>query len=185
MTEVQKVSLLDLAVAKKSVSAVAVALINESETPLTIAQITQFCADNGLQSDEGKVYASVQTLATHGKIDRGLVKGTYAPAGTVDQTARAAAKEVDPKAAKTPRAAKAAVVAQTYDNEEVFTHLIQVLGEPRDFVVGETFGPMFTLLGDASPEYMIERATLAAGAAPTAWTLTNVGPNSAVMFLND
>ena len=185
MTEVQLVSPLDLAIAKKSVSAVAVALINQRGEETTIAQIVEVCAANGLQSDESKVYASVQTLATHGKIDRGLTRGTYAPAGTVDQAARTAAKETVAKAPKVARAAKATVPSKTYTNEEVFTHLIAELGEPRDFQIGVSFGPTFALLGDASPEYMIERATLSTGEAPTGWTITQLGPNTALMFLND
>lgn len=184
MTEVKNVTPLDLAVARRSVSAVAVAFINENG-PSTIAQIVEFCAANGLQSDTQKVYASVQTLATHGKVDRGLSKGEYAPAGSVSKEDRAAALQSAAKPAKTARSAKAVIQGETFTNEEVFTHLIQVLGEPRKFVIGESWGSTFALLGDASPQYMIERATLAAGAAPDAWTLTNIGPNSAVMFLND
>lgn len=185
MTEVQTVTPLDLAVARHSVSAVAVAFIN-ANGPSTIAQIAEFCAANGLQSDTQKVYASVQTLATHGKLDRGLSKGEYAPAGSVSKEDRAAALQSVAKVSKVTRAKKAAsaVPSETYSNEQVFTYLIEALGEPRDFVIGESWGSTFALLGDASPEYMIERATLAAGEAPNAWTLTNIGPNSAVMFLN-
>lgn len=185
MTEVEKTAptVLEIAIAKQSVSAIAVALVNQNGRETTLQEIVDVCAANGVQSDPKKIYASVQTLATHGKIARGITKGTYAPAGTVDQAARAEAKAAakPAKAERQPRAGKEP--ARTYTNEEVFTDLIAQFGEPREFVVGESWGPTHVLLGDASAAHMVERATVALGAAPTAWTLTSIGPNSAVMFL--
>lgn len=174
---------LELALAKQSVSAVAVALVNQNGRETTLQEIADAVAH--FQPDAKKVYASVQTLATHGKVARGIAKNTYAPAGSIDQAARAEAKAaaaaVKPK---TERAAKAGKEpARTYTNEEVFGELLKKFGEPREFVVGETWGPTHVLLGDASAQYMIDCATRALGADPTAWTLTKIGPNDAVMFL--
>lgn len=187
MTEVVKIAptTLELAVAKNSVSAVAIAVVDNNGGETTLAQIIEVLAANGMQTDEKKVYASVQTLATHGKVARGLNKGTYAPAGSVDQTARAAAKAaaITVKPERAARVGKAAVPARIYTNEEVFTDLITKLGDPVEFVVGKTWGATFVLLGDAGADHMTERATAALGSAPTSWTLTKVGPNDAVMLL--
>lgn len=186
------INALQFAVARQSVAGVTVALIAELNREVTLDEIVDFCTKNGLRSDKAKISASVATLATHGKIDRGLAKQTFAPAGSVNEEARAAYKALASESAAkaVPREKKSkvpnSVADRIYTNEEVFQFLMEKLGEPRKFQIGKVFGPSFTLLGDASPEHIWNRATTTfGGAEPKGWTVTQIAENVMVMLLAD
>ncbi len=144
---------------------------------VSLDALVQAHTDAGIATDTAKVYANVQSLATHGKVGRGTVARTYCKIADVDETARKAAKapkETTPKTRKNT----ARKDARTYSNEEVFAELTEKMGEPVER--GDELANLVTLLGDASGNYIYDRSEMALGQAPTHWFVTEVGPNSAV-----
>lgn len=179
---------LAFALYKRSLQGVILAWVDEQEGEVSEEAIVAYLRSQGFDADEKKINSSIQSLATNGKLDRGLAKAHYAKAGTIDPEERAAAKalrsENAKKASVEPRERKPRTPRESkvYTNEEVFTYLIEQLGEPVQLTKG-LLGPSFVLLGDASGEYILERSKRAYNADPTAWTVFQVGENTAVMFL--
>lgn len=141
---------------------------------VSLEALVQAHDDAGIPSDSAKVYANVQSLATHGKVGRGVAARTYCKVSDVDEAAR--------KVAKTPAPREKKVAARkdvrTYTNEEVFAELTEKLGEPVQR--GDELSNLIVLLGDASGQYLIDRSEMALGTLPTHWFQDEVGPNVAV-----
>lgn len=176
---------LEYATKRRSVAGVIQAFIAQENRVVHQDELIAYFAEHDFIGDAKQWVASMATLATTKKIDRGIEKGTFAPAGTVDEEARAAAKALRSEVAKAPREKKTRTPKEpkaTYTNEQVFTHLIEQLGDNREYN-RKNFGAPFVLLGDSSGAHILERAKLTTGEDPVAWSLNQVGPNVVVTIL--
>jgi hypothetical protein len=172
------------ALAKGSVSAIAKAYVAQNPDGVTVEQVHQFLFDNGIDKEHRQVYTSMQTLASTGQIGRGTTKGTFVPVANVVVPEKVKAERPVKEPKKTSdRIVKVAV--QTHSNEDVFKHLIEQLGEPREFKRDETMGHTYVLLGESPGQYLIDRYRMATGKDPVSWAINPIGPNPAVVFLDE
>lgn len=175
---------LDKAIEKKSIRGIVIALVNEQTEPIHVDDIVKFLRANGIDKEEIRIKQGISTIATNGLIDRAGA-GYFAKRGTVSDEQLAATKALNGENAKIKPKVRVKKSNNTYTNEEVFTYLIEQLGDPVPFKLG-MYGPIEVLLQDAPGEYILERMQIQfarAGKKMSKWTVKTEGPNAAVMFL--
>ena len=130
------------------------------------------CQHAGLAVTEAQVYAGVQSMASTGKCGRGHGKRTYCR--LID---------TDPDRVVTPGVASPRRVAKVshYPNELIFEALTEALGLP---VTRPQYDKLFAvlLLGEDSPEFILERAEIVLKHPPTKWSQWKVGSNDIIGF---
>lgn len=177
---------MEKALTKGSVSAIAKAYIDENPQGVTAEQVHKFIFDKGLDKDYRQVYTTLQTMASTGRLNRGAKgSGLFFPANSVVPEKVVVEKAIKEKQIAKKKPSERVVKAQVpvYSNEDVFTYLIEQLGEPREYTA-TTIGHSYVLLGEAPAQYLIDRYRLATGKDPIAWTVNKLGPNVHVVFLD-
>lgn len=131
----------------------------------------------GLDVSLEQVYAGVQSMASTSKCGRGHGKRTYCRLADVDPVA-AAAKA----AGVTPTRRAVAARGIVYPNDTILAYFTEHLGLP---VSRPQYDKVYAvlLLGEDSPEYILERAEIVLKHAPTKWCQWKQGSNTMIGFL--
>lgn len=167
--------------AKLSVAGLCKEVLEACDRHMTLDELFQICIASGIETTREKCLASLQSMASTQKCDRGPEPRTFIKLGG-GRGAGEGRAPVEPGAerVRVPRGPKAAE-HQTFPTDGVIAELTEKLGQPSSRPM-DRLAHCFVLLGDWSADDIIARTVRVIQCQPKNWFTYQQGPNTVVGF---